>query len=134
MEAVGSLTAAGIQAVLDHIPDADEAVITRCAHYVHDLTVRAEKFLVKHNIPEGDRPGTRVAFRPAGPDAKSGQHSAVSTSIALSRTKAGWFLTGMERCVVEAGNTEYFLVLFSNRAATSQLAKFGMRKGNALKR
>jgi hypothetical protein len=60
---------AAIQTALDEANGTATAFTVRYANDVYHLRNRAESYLQEHRIPESDRAGATVTFRPKGPAA-----------------------------------------------------------------
>src|SRR5207302_5935016 len=88
-------------------------------------------YLSDRNVPGSDRPGTTVTFRPAGPEAKAYLSAAITTTVTLSRTETGWYVTGVERSHALPRTAERLHVAITDRAASNlikrTLAAFGRK-------
>lgn len=78
-----------IQAALDEVNGSAMAFTVHYANGVYTLSRRAERYLIDNNIPESERAGATVTFRPAGPDARAYKNAAIATDITLTRTGSG---------------------------------------------
>ncbi|MEA2649497.1 MAG: hypothetical protein QOG61_1932 [Candidatus Binataceae bacterium] len=72
------------QAALDAVNGKAEAFTVCCANRVYELSLRAEDYLQDNVVPESDRAGATVTFRPAGPQAAAYKNAAISTTVTLA--------------------------------------------------
>lgn len=99
------------------------------AHELAALAERAEKHLQANGVRKDLRPGAKVHYRPAGPNAGAYKYTAITTFVTLERNTIGWVLAGVERDAVYPKQVEYFLVTVTDTAAQyaveGTLAAFG---------
>lgn len=105
-----------IRTALDEVNGAATAFTVCNASDVYALSRRAESYMQEKNVPESERAGATVTFRPAGPVAGAYKYNAVSTDVTLARTGSGWYVTGVERAKVYPRSPERFAVTLSDRA------------------
>jgi hypothetical protein len=111
---------AAIQSALDEVNGTATTFTVRYANDVYHLALRAERHLKDHAVPESDRGGATVTYRPAGPYANAYKNSAISTTVTLTRAGSGfWYLTDVKRTKVYPRNAERFLVTITDRAASA---------------
>jgi hypothetical protein len=116
--------AAAIQSALDEVNGKAEAFTVHYASDVYHLALRAERHLKDHAVPESDRAGATVTYRPAGPYANAYKSSPISTMVTLTRASGGfWYLTDVKRTQVYPRNAERFLVTITNRAAEALMRR-----------
>jgi hypothetical protein len=114
---------AAIQAALDAVNGKAEAFTVCCANRVYELSLRAEDYLEDNNVSESDRAGATVTYRPAGPQAAAYKNAAISTTVTLSRTASGWYLTDVKRTPTYPRAAQRFLVTITDRAAANLLKR-----------
>jgi hypothetical protein len=108
---------AAIQAALNAVNGRAEAFTVCRANRVYELSLRAEDYLEDNVVPERDRAGATVTFRPRGP--AYNKYSGISTTVTLSRTASGWYLTDVTRAKVYPRAAERFIVTISDRTAAN---------------
>jgi hypothetical protein len=98
-------------------------------HELAALAERAEKHLQANGVRKDLRPGSKVHYRPAGPNAGAYKYTAITTFVTLERNTAGWLLAVAERDAVYPKQAEYFLVTITDAAmqcaVEKTLAAFG---------
>jgi len=109
--------AAAIKSVLDTVNGNAMAFTVHEALDVLKLADRAEIYLDDRCVPLSDRAGAQLVYVPSSPRAAAYKNSPISTALTLSRTSSGWFLTGVERCVVWPLRRERFVLTISDKAA-----------------
>jgi hypothetical protein len=110
---------AEIQAALDAVNGKATAFTVRYANDIYHLVLRAENHLNDNIVPVTDWAGATVTFRPAGPAAAAYDNAAISTTITVSRTATGWYLTDVQRDKVYPRSAQRFVVTITDRAAAN---------------
>jgi hypothetical protein len=82
---------AAIDAALDQVNGTATAFTVHYANDVYHVALRAERHLKDHAVPESDRGGATVTYRPAGPYANAYKNSAISTTVTLTRAGSGFW-------------------------------------------
>ena len=130
IECMSASAVEAVQSALDEVNGTATSFTVRYANDVYRVALRAERYLQDNRVPESDRAGATVTFRPRGPQAGAYEYSAISTTVTLTRSGNGfWYLTDVTRAKVYPRAAERFIVTISDRTAARlikrTLAAFG---------